>query len=386
MNILYFTSTFHPVIGGAETYALNLALGLGKLGNFVRIITDQVEGSLDFEQLSETVNINRLHRYRKNFISPDKILWEEMQFGLCAEIYEIINEFQPDLILSNSLDLCVLSKLSSIHTGKPWIATFHEQSPEREALGIARLKLCYEILAPNAVIAGSRFYFERAQKFGPKNNNFLIYHGIDTEIFKFLNTSVDVRKHYNIPDDYKILVSAGRLKSRKGFPDVIKALHLLKQNGHKIYLIIAGSLNSASLDHLSELTRLVTTLDLEKEVIFDNKISYNKMPWLLSSSDIVVQASLEEGLGLSVIEAMSCARPVVTTMIPGIMEIITTENIAMLVNPQKPTEIAQSIEKLLVNTEFARKIGENARKHITQNFSIENMTKQTEEIFSQFIK
>jgi glycosyltransferase involved in cell wall biosynthesis len=382
MHILYLCSTFYPVIGGAETYALNLAHGLGEIGHIVQIVTDRVEGQAQREQIAENVSVLRIDKYCKGFNAPDRILWEHMQFGLCDEIKEIVEEFSLDIIISNSLDLCILAKLVSLHTQKPWVATFHEQAPERESFGDARLRLAYEILQPNAVIAGSQFYFTRACHYGNINKCHLIYHGINVQQFQFKESRSEVYNYYKIPINHSLIVSAGRLKSRKGFTDLIHAVSILRERGWLVTALIAGSLNSASSGYREELKSLTDKLDLTNEIIFDEVITHDQMPWLLSSSDIVVQASIEEGLGLAVIEAMACERPVVTTRIPGITEIVTSDDIAMLVEPQDPQDLANAIDILLANSELRRSMGMLSRKHIVEHFSLERMSSET----SQLIK
>ena len=385
MRILVLTSTFHPSIGGAETYAKNLVIGLANVGHNVMVVTDCVYMQSNSETLFENIEIRRLHSYRNKFNAKDKIFWEQMQFGLYDELSALIDEYHPDLVFSNSLDLCVPAKILSMHCGIPWVATSHEQSPEKEALGISRLQFEFGILNPDAIIAGSKFYFSRANLYAVKHKNHLIYHGIDTNKFQFIKSSNDIRKKYEIPNKNYLIVSSGRITPRKGFPDVINAINLLKSKGYPISLIIAGSLNSASDTHRIELEELTKKLNLVEDVIFDQTIRHEGMPSLLSASDIVVQASLAEGLGLAVIEAMSCCRPVVTTRIPGINEIITIDGIGKLVEPNSPTELALAVESLLNDLETRHEMGLLAREHIVENFSIERMIKTTAKLFENLI-
>lgn len=386
MRILILSSTYHPLIGGAETYAMNLAKGLAELRHHVMVITDLIPNQPNSVIISEYYSIKRLYQYREKFNAIDTIFWEQMQFGLYNEISLLTEDFKPDIIISNSLDLCVPAKLISIHTGKPWVATSHEQSPEKEAFGIAKLQLELGILNPNAIIAGSKYYLSRALLYGNQKNIHLIYHGIDTNQFVYTNSAEQIRGHYNIPTNHYLILSAGRLTPRKGFQDLIHALSLLKARGHLTTLIIAGSLNSASEKHKVELEELIIKLNLTQEVIFDQNVMHDEMPKMFSASDIVVQASLAEGLGLAVIEAMSCSRPVVTTRIPGIEEIMTIDGIGVLVRPNSPVELANAIEELLNDQEARQNIGLKARDHIIKNFSIARMIQKSSILLEELIK
>ncbi len=366
-----------PTVGGAETYALNLAHGIAGLGHAVRIVTNSVEGTPNSQDLGSGVSVSRLALFRRRLDSPERILWEELQFCLHPEIEAVTSEFQPDLVLSNNLGLCALAKIISISLKIPWAATFHEQTPEEEAFGDARLQFAYEVLEPDLVIAGSHFYLARALRYGNPRNTHLVYHGIDLHQFSKQPTSQAIRSLYRVTDRSILLVSAGRLKRRKGLAELIHAMALLRSRRCDVFLIVAGSISSASAEYREELKRLVAKLGLSSRVVFDETVNHSDMAALFSAADIVVQPSLEEGLGLAVIEAMACSSAVVTTRIPGILEIVTRGDIAVLVEPGSPTAIATAVEALVSDHELRTIMGIKARAHVEQHFSLESMSAST---------
>jgi glycosyltransferase involved in cell wall biosynthesis len=384
MRVLLLTSAFPPTAGGAETYALNLALGVGARGHPVHVITNGISGQPSCHKLAANVSVSRLKAFQERLEAPDRLLWEEMQFSLCPEIEEIAREIEPDIIYSNNLGLCALAKITSIALRKPWVASFHEQAPEREAFGEARLRFAYRELNPDMVIAGSQFYLARALRYGHPDKTHLVYHGIDLKQFHEQSSSETIRARYNVPKGSSLLVSAGRLKPRKGLSELIQAMALLSSRVQKLFLIIAGSISSASAAYRAQLKTLVAERGLASSVVFDESMDHSMMPALLSAADIVVQPSLEEGLGLAVIEAMACARAVVTTRIPGIMEIVTRDDIASLVEPGSPAALAAAIEALLRDDKKRFNMGAEARRHIELYFSTETMSAKTCELLSKF--
>lgn len=385
MRLLFLTSTFAPIIGGAETYALNLARGLTALGHIVAIVTDQVAGEPSTSQCGGAT-IHRLFQYRDRFHARDHIFWEQMAFGLRPELSAFIERFVPDAIMSNSLDLCVMAKLCSMATNLPWIATFHEQAPERDPLGPATLRLCYEVLGPDKIVAGSRFYLDRALRFGRPERCHLIYQGIDTEQFCSLASKSEVSKKYGFAGNAMVVTSVGRFKARKGFLHLIEAFARVPQDVAPVRLIIAGSLNSASTDYYEQMRGRVEQLGLSDRILIDETLTHNRVPWLLSGSDLVVQASLEEGLGLAVIEAMACGRAVIATRIPGHVEIVGAEDVAVLVEAASPQQLAQAITSLLGDTARRACLGERARQHVVSSFSLDAMASATASLIRSAIE
>lgn len=385
MRILFLASTFHPKIGGAETYALNLCRGLTALGHGVEVVTDGVAGEPTASELTPGLSVKRLHAYRYRLDAADRIRLEEMAFGLLPEVAQLASAFRPDIVISNSLDMCITAKLVSLSCSVPWVATFHEQAPERDPLGEATLQLCYGLLEPDAVIAGSRFYQQRAETYGRKERCHLIYHGVDTHRFRDLGTASAVRAKFRIPSTAALLLSLGRFKARKGFLDLIHAFAEMIRSGRPANLIIAGSLNSASQAYLEEMHSLVVRLGLTGHVHIEDDLAHDDVPWLLSGSDVVIQASLEEGLGLAVIEAMACARPAVVTRIAGHTEVVSEDRCALLVEPGAPQEIARAIVSLLHNADLRKTLAENGRAHVVRNFSLEAMAAATAELLQASI-
>ncbi len=384
MRVLLLASTFHPQIGGAETYALNIARGLFALGHTVDVVTDS--GALPpTDRPADGIPIHRLSKYRDAFGAQDRILWEEMAFGLRPELAEIVAAVRPDAIVSNSLDLCVMAKLVSLTQNIPWIACFHEQAPEREPLGTATLQLCYGLLQPDAVIAGSAFYMKRATQFAAHRAH-LIYHGIDTDAFRCSDEAAAVvRRQYGLAPDALIVASLGRFKARKGFLDLLEAFAVVPRTAQDLALVIAGSLNSASSEYFAQMTAAAQNLGLSDRVIFDQTLAHHDIPQLLSGADIVVQASLEEGLGLALIEAMSCARAVVATRIPAHLDVLGTSDAVVLADPQSPRSLARAISTLRQDADLRAQLGARARAHVLSRFSLKAMSEATEHLIQTCI-
>ncbi len=110
------------------------------------------------------------------------------------------------------------------------------------------------------------------------------------------------------------------------------------------------------------------------------------MPAIYSSASIYVAPTIYESLGISILEAMSCERAVVTTNVGGIPEIITSRHDGLLVAPQNHKELANAILTVLYDDTLAIKLGEEARKTVMENFTIGQTTEKTTKLYRKIVE
>lgn len=102
---------------------------------------------------------------------------------------------------------------------------------------------------------------------------------------------------------------------------------------------------------------------------------------ILSLFDVFVMPSLDEGFGLSGMEAQTAALPVVASDVGGIPTFVHHEKTGLLVPVKDPAALAQAIIRFLKDPEFARRIGEQARKFVQEKFSSEITAQKTLDMY-----
>jgi glycosyltransferase involved in cell wall biosynthesis len=164
---------------------------------------------------------------------------------------------------------------------------------------------------------------------GAENNKILVVgNGIDIEKFYPLDKS-EMREKLNIPANAKVLISVGGLVERKGFHRVIKILpELVTKYPNLIYLIVGGE--SAEGNIKKQLEEQVKTLKLEKNVRFLGAYSSDKLKEPLSTADLFVLATANEGWANVFLEAMACGLPVITTDVGGNKEVVCDSNLGII--------------------------------------------------------
>jgi glycosyltransferase involved in cell wall biosynthesis len=381
--VLIVAATFDPLIGGAETYASTLAAGLTQRGHNVTVVTDGSHGAAPTRELAgadgRCYDIARLTRYRQELDREGAIAWEVLAFGLLPELTEVIRA-PIDIVLTNSLDTAPLGKTIALEHGASWVATFHEQAPTETPFGHGVLRLVYETLAPDAVLAGSEMYAARGREWGDAAKVVLVRHGVNTDLFRPCNTGT-LRERLGVAHDELLIAFGGRLTPRKGIPDLLSACAGLRATYPTMRVLLAGTVNSSDRSYASTLVDRARELEIEDNVIFDERVGRAEMPAVFCAADIVVQPSHAEGLGLAVLEAMSCGRPVVTTDIEATHEIAMNADVLVRCPVNAPVPLASAVAELWEDRPRRLKLGARAREHVLAHYSESRMIAATEEVF-----
>jgi glycosyltransferase involved in cell wall biosynthesis len=94
-----------------------------------------------------------------------------------------------------------------------------------------------------------------------------------------------------------------------------------------------------------------------------------------------VLSSLYEGSPNVVIEAMACGLAIISTKVDGVPELVTDHESGFMVEPQKPQVLAEAMIRVVSDDDTCRKMGQKARDKVANEFSMERMTRLTEQIF-----
>ena len=191
-----------------------------------------------------------------------------------------------------------------------------------------------------------------------------VYNGIDLERFPAPRSCNGNR----IPR----IVSVGRLVAFKGFDDLIDACAELARRRIDFVCDIIGD------GPLREtLQAKIEQLDLASRVNLLGSLSQGAVLEKLQAADIFALASTTDAQGATdvfptvILEAMASARPVVSTRLAGIPELVVDGQTGMLAPPGDSTALAQALEQLLRDPELRLRFGHAGRARIEQHFRIE---------------
>jgi glycosyltransferase involved in cell wall biosynthesis len=161
-----------------------------------------------------------------------------------------------------------------------------------------------------------------------------------------------------------------RLSDVKGHSDLIKAFKQVLLKFPESRLLIVGEGPQED-----DLRRLVEGLQLTRRVDFYKIV--NRTADVLPLFDVFVMPSLQEGLGLSVLEAQAMGLPVVASRVGGLPDIIEHNRTGILVEPRNPAALAEAICGVLDHPAKAWDIGRAARMFVEKHYSSGQMVSST---------
>ena len=227
-------------------------------------------------------------------------------------------------------------------------------------------------------------------KIAPPEKFITIHSGV--EIKRFLEITHEdtkrIRKELNIPDDYLVVGTVGRLVEVKGHKYFIQAAHKVLKSfqlsafsfqpykGIKFMIVGDGHL-------ISDLKKDANILGIADSVIFTGW--RNDVPVVMSTFDIFVLPSLNEGMGKVLVEAMLLKRPIIASRVGGIPDLIRDGENGILISPASPDELSKVIVELIKSEDRRIKMG-NSGRLMTESYSDRVMVEKIESLYNLLIK
>ncbi|MBN2412544.1 glycosyltransferase family 4 protein [candidate division KSB1 bacterium] len=236
-------------------------------------------------------------------------------------------------------------------------------------------KLSYNFLADNIIAnseATKKALLKNAAWLNPEKIK-VIYNGIDPEPFT-TQPAVNLRKEWSDDPGVKFIGFVGQLDERKGLANLLRAFLKAREKIAKAHLVIAGE--GPLLDEIktycaeNDLTGKVHLLG------FQDKINE-----LMKAFDCLVLPSLWEGFGIVLIEAMAAGKPVITTNVSSMPEIVVNRETGLIVPVNDVQSLTEAILEIMQKPGLARKWGEQGRQRVMEKFTIDRMLDELESLF-----
>lgn len=163
------------------------------------------------------------------------------------------------------------------------------------------------------------------------------------------------------------LVSLGRLVERKGVDDAIRAVAQVPG----AELVVAGGPDRAGMASDPDARRLVELahrLGVAERVRMIGRLGRHQVPELLRSADLAVCVPWYEPFGIVPLEAMSCAVPVVASLVGGLADTVVDGVTGLHVPPRRPAELARAVRRLMADPARRAALGVAGRARVQERY------------------
>ena len=123
---------------------------------------------------------------------------------------------------------------------------------------------------------------------------------------------------------------------------------------------------------------------VEQELV-ENWGFVENMSKAINLSSIVCLPSYREGLPKCLLEAASCARPIVATDVPGCREVVSHGKTGLLVEAKNKDSLVIALSKLLTDSNLRKEMGEKGREMVLKEFSEDLISNQVSEVWRQVL-
>jgi len=389
-RILLLAETYHPVLGGGEKQTHALARGLVNLGFSVDVVTRR--SSLDLAPLEDEggVVIHRVGpvgkgRSRKFAMIPGAL--REAR-ALARDRDVLMNGGTRVLALPARLAVartrCALvlrPELNGELDGS--LALWGRESSafeRRTALALARTRnrllgragavvAISEAIAREAVVAG----------FDPVKVR-RIPHGIDMATYAppSPETKLELRRSLGWPETALVVTYTGRLIRGKGLEGLLSILPTLA-DFPDLLLVLVGSGAGQVISIEEQLRTEAESPRIRGKVVFTGRV--DNVADYLRASDVFVFPTLDEALGMSIVEAQACGLPAVASRTGGVPDVVEDGVTGLLTVPGDERAMAAALRALLSDPARRRALGQAARSRAQETFSFETCVSRYADLF-----
>ncbi len=207
----------------------------------------------------------------------------------------------------------------------------------------------------------------------------LIYNGVDLVRYDHQEPCCTLREEYGMPADAQVVGIVARLEPEKGHPTLLDAWPLVLRRVPSARLLVVGEGSRRPA-----LEEQAAALGIADRVIFTGR--RDDVPAVTAALDIAVLPSYREAQGLTILEAMALARPVVASAVGGIPETVEDGRTGLLVPPHDAEALAAAIVRLLTDHAYADALAKAGHDLVHDRFCVERMVSAIEDIYDEGVR
>jgi glycosyltransferase involved in cell wall biosynthesis len=316
------------------------------------------------------------------------------------QMKELIKSFKPDIVHTHSAKPGAIGRLAASALDVPAIVhtfhghVFHSYFSSLKSKFFINTER-YLAKKSHAIIAIS----EQQKKelvhdfsIAPEKKFHVVPLGFDLDKFRQNQEEkrIKFRQEFSLSDDDIAIGIIGRLVPVKNHYLFIKAIrHILSNSSKKIKAFIIGDGETrADLENVA--TQAGISFSIETDAQHPHPLVFTSwrsdVDVINAGLDIVCLTSLNEGTPVSLIEAQAANKPVVSTRVGGIADIVVEGETALLAGIEDADLFCDHVMQLVEDDALRNRLGANSSSHVLQKFSYQRLVKDVSELYYELLE
>jgi len=339
------------------------------------------EGSLIERAKSKNVDLRIVPEMRRE-VHPGR------DWASYRALIGLLRELRPQVVHTHSSKAGIIGRATAAKLQIPVVHTIHG-SPfhpyqSRVAYHAYRLAETWAAKRTDKLISVCDAMTDQyvAAGVAPREKFVTVYSGMEVE--PFLNPPREravVRRELGLQPDEIVVGKVARLFELKGHDDVIAAAReVVKKNPRVRFLFVGDGLLRATLE------RQIAEANLTRHFVFAGLVPQQKVPEMVGAMDIVVHASLREGLARVLPQGLIAGKPVISYDVDGAREVVISGETGCLLPPRDVAGMTRAILELAEQPELRHRLGRTGRERFTDQFRHQTMTRRLREVYSEVLE
>lgn len=368
MNILHVLTTLD--VGGAEMHVLKQVRGQAARGHGVRVCYLKGEGTLapDFREAGAA----EVRHVPAGPLFP---------FRLRADLAWC------DLVHSHLLKADVMTAAAALFLGKRRKLVSGKHNDE-QALRRALVSRIHGVVGrvPARTIVLSDHVGRFIEEYGrvPRSRQSRIYYGLDPAPFEAAAAETDrteVLAEFGFAPDDVVFICVARFAPQKAHEILLRAVSKARETDPSIKLLLVG--DDPFGDGRQRTEAEARRLELGDAAVFAG--IRRDVPRLMAAADVFTMASRWEGLGLVFLEAMSTTRPILSTNVSAIPEVVVDGETGLLVPPDDPEALAAAMVRLAGDPDLRARLAAAGHVRVLERFGLDRMVDETLAVYREVV-
>lgn len=189
-----------------------------------------------------------------------------------------------------------------------------------------------------------------------------------------------IRPELGIANNNFLVLTVGFVGSRKGYLDILDAVPQVVKTDESVRFVFVGGEERPGENY--PVLSKIKNQKLDKWVLVTGEVHRSKIPLYLATADVFLLPSREEGMPIAILEAMRAGRPIITSTVGGIPEMIEDGRSGILIEPENPGKIVDALRRLLKNDQLREELAQGAREGFEKKFETHVCINQLASIYN----